>query len=268
MCFRFSFLEGDDKEMIMKKLLYAIAATLVLAPFGVARADDEDPSQNPARQKAVAWIKENNRYGVDAQIVTDMTEVIDKAVTAKENFALSFGERLLSGGSPVQLASWDNELLVIPLTARQAREMDLKESSVNLVTNKSHAKRDPAPVANVQSIKFNDSSHINGSKPITGELTCQITGAMPDKAAVRVSYFKGSAVSSTFAYPDNLKGNGAITVKFTVSPVNSQSDTKKQYGPLPVFVDLCTIKEEGGNVNVRVISNSIAEVININRPSP
>ena len=85
---------------------------------------------------------------------------------------------------------------------------------------------------------------------------------------MRVAYFKGAAVSSGFSYPDNLKGSGAATLKFSVSAINSESDAKKHYGPLPVFVDICTVKEEAGNVNIRVISNTIGELITVSRPSP
>ncbi len=252
----------------MKKLFCLFTAIVLLAPIGRLRAEDIDPSQDPARQKAVAWIKENNKFGVDAQIVTDMTEAIDKALSAGENFAITFGEHLLSGGTPVQIVYWDGEFLVIPLTAEQARAVDLKESSVDLVTNKGRAKREPVKVATIQSVKFDNPSSVDGSKPVTGEVTCDITGTMPSNAAVRVAYFKGSAVSSGFSYPDNLKGSGTVTVKFSVSAINSDSDAKKHYGPLPVFIDLCTIKEEGGNVNVRVISNTVGDLITVSRPSP
>ena len=152
----------------MKKLLYLLAAAVVLAPVGTAWADDNDPEQNPARQSAVAWIKTNNENGIDASIVRDMTEVINQAVVARENIALSFGERLLSGGSPVQIVSWDGQFLVIPLTVEQARQMELKPTSVVVTNDKRRSKREPVPVANLQDVKFDNASSIDGSKAFAG----------------------------------------------------------------------------------------------------
>jgi hypothetical protein len=248
----------------MKKLLFALAAALLI-PTWTAGADNTDPAQNPARRKAVAWIKENNRYGVDAQIVTDMTEVIDKAVSAGQNFAMSFGETLLSGGAPAQIVSWDGEFLVIPLTVQQARAMGIESSSVSVSTNNSQ-KRDPTPPLKVQSVKFDNPDSVDGSKPLTGELTCEIVGTLPNQPAVRVSRMAGGTTQSGFSYPDNLKGSGVVTVKFSVPAVNSDSDKKKYYGPLPVLVDVCTIKQDGGNVDMRVISNTIAKLITVKSP--
>lgn len=250
----------------MCKLLCSLAIAGYLAAAETARAEDTDPAQNPARQKAVAWIKENNAYGVDARIVKDMTDVIDKAVLAHENFALSFGEKLLSGGAPAEIVSWDDAFLVVPLTPEQARQMDLKPSGVDVVTNKTHAKRAESPAVEVQSVKFDNAANVDGSKKLTGELTCKIVGKMPESPAIRLSYFKGSATSSGFSYPDNLRGNGAVTVKFSFSPINSSDDKKKTYGPLPAFVDVVTVKEKGGNVDVNVISNTVGELLTVNRP--
>ena len=195
-----------------------------------------------------------------------MTDVIDKAVLAHENFALSFGEQLLSGGAPAEIVSWDNAFLVIPLTAEQARQMDLKPSSVDLVTNKGHAKRAESPALEVQTVKFDNAASVDGSKKLAGEMTCKIVGKMPDQPAVRISYFKGSATSSGFSYPDNLKGKGEVKVKFSFSPINSKDDQKKTYGPLPVFVYVCTIKEHGGNIDVNVISNTVGQLVTVSRP--
>ena len=59
-----------------------------------------------------------------------------------------------------------------------------------------------------------------------------------------------------------------MTVKFSVGPVNSPSDKKKNYGPVPVFIDLCTVKETAGNVNIRILSNTVAGLVTIRQPSP
>ena len=252
----------------MKTLLYLLAAAAWLVLVGMARADDTDPEQNPARQKAVAWIKANNRFGIDAPMVTEMAEFIDKAVIAGKNYSLTFGENLLSGGSPVQIVSWDSQFLVIPLTAAQAREMDVKPSSNDFTTSQGGAKRESNPLAIVQSVKFDNASNVDGSQRLSGEFTCQIVGRLPDSTAVRVSYFSETGSRSCFAYPENLNGSGLVTVKFSVSPVNSSSDKKKYQGPLPVIVNLCTVKQQAANVEVRIVSNTIAELVTVSPPSP
>ena len=98
-------------------------------------------------------------------------------------------------------------------------------------------------------MKFDNAANVDGSKKLTGEITCKIVGKMPDQPAVRISYFKGE-----------------VKVKFSVPPINSKDDQKKTYGPLPVFVDVCTIKENGGNIDVNVISNTVGELVTVSRP--
>jgi hypothetical protein len=213
----------------------------------------------------VDWIKENNRWGVDAPIVKDMTGQIDSAITAHENFCMTLGEHLLSAGSPVYVTSWDGEFMIIPLTAEQARAMEVGESSASFATHKWTAVRDASPVLSVQSVTFENADNVDGSKSVSGELTCQITGDLPEGPAIRISYGKNNSTVASYSYPKDLKGSGQVTVKFSMSAVNSKDDEKKYHGPLPVFVDVCTINQQSGDT--RIISNTVARLITVS-PEP
>ena len=247
----------------MKKMFLAIALGVILIGPPVARAQDAQPEDNPIHQQTVEWIKENNKFGVDAKIVTDMTELIDRSIQAHENFLLSFGENLIQSGKPHVLASWDGQVFVFQLSPEQARRMDLKSSSVNQTTGKMRAKREVPPLARVAQAKVTNATHLDGSQKTNGEVNCQILSPLPNNTAVRLSYSRKGSTTSSFYYAKNLPSEGETKISFSFPAINSPSDKERFSGPLPAFLDLATINQANNNVEIKLISNTVGVLLDI-----
>ena len=160
------------------------------------------------------------------------------------------------------------------MTPGQAKDLEIKESSVVFSTNNRKAKRNPYPSLSLKTATLEVPDDFDGSTDVKGVITCRITGKKPDRPVVRVSYRKKDSSTYTLSYPSTKASansvettdDGLLKVKFSLPEINSKSDNEKYYGPLPIFIDICAVKEQGGVQDIRIISNTIGRLIIVGRP--
>jgi hypothetical protein len=118
--------------------------------------------------------------------------------------------------------------------------------------------------ARLSGLKIDNASSLNGTQKITGSVSCKTLNPLPNKFAVRFSYFFGTTSSSGFSYLEkSLPDHGKLT--FSFNPINERDSDKKISGPLVVFVDLCD-----GNINPDqppvIYSNAVGAVLDVAKP--
>jgi hypothetical protein len=232
--------------------------------FGlVCFAVGADVTKDPARNKAVAWIRANNAFGPTHRIVADMSEVVDDALDDNDNLTLTFGSGLVKSGRATSLSLFGGDFFLFELSAAQAQRLGLEPKSTSAETYKRSGQRQEI-VAKLDGLKFDGGTGLDGGQRITGHVDVQRLKATDEKFAVRITYRANGSTTMGFHYLEEPLPAAKGPVKFSFSAVNGKEDEKKFAGPMPVFVDLCTVKDNGGgDVEILVYSNTVASVLDV-----
>lgn len=230
--------------------------------FGLTavRADVGVPAKGAARNKIVAWVTQNNKFGPTSGIVKDMSNAVDQEIHRVNNLTLAFGSGLTRSGKAHIVTTWAGEVFTFDLTDAQARKMGVKPSSVDFSTGtKSLDKRQTPAIATVQGLAIDNANNLDGAKPITGVITVVAGQPLPATMAVRLSYMVGKSTVSSFHYPKPGQNGGKIAFSFGKINGNGRAFA----GPLVVFVELVTITEQNGNIDATTLSNTVATLVDV-----
>ncbi len=241
------------------KLAWTAAALGLLLGAAALGADDEPDS---ARDQAVAWIKANNKFGPNSQLVRDMTDQIDSQIDKVNNLSLTFGGGLTKSDKACQLNIWAGQFFVFELTDDQAKQLGVGDKSVDFTTGTKHLdKRKTPALVKLQNPKLDGGANVDGGKPVAGKVKFKVTTKPTEQLALRLSYAVGESTSSSFTYLDaGLPDDDAIS--FSFSPINKDSN-KAYAGPLVLFVDLVTVKNVDSDVQVTILSNTTAVLVDV-----
>lgn len=243
-----------------------LAASLLCATNAVAQKPIDEKQQ---RNKAVDWIKKNNKFGPDHGIVNDMSTHIDEQTQEGFNINLYFGKNLLKSGKFHSVHLWSGQFFQFDVTERQASTMDLGPLGVQTSTGKRQDKRATTPVFQLSELKLQSvkNGQTPGNKKLEGTVKCQLVGEFDESKsyALRMG-FRTDVNVMRFHYFDEKPNSDGVTIKFSYDPVNDDDKEKMFQGTLASFFDICTIKEADGNLDISLLSNSVGALIDVKKP--
>jgi hypothetical protein len=246
-----------------------LAPPSLLDPQFALALQSKQPAQAAAKvdssaagEEMLRWIKSNNRFGSDSKLVEDMAELIQSEIAKGQTFSLTFGPNLMKSGQPHQLHLFAGKFFKFRLTAEQARRLDVDGGSLTHASGpSSHKELRGDTLVKLSAPQFQGGNTLKGSQRMTGQVTCETLKNTGGQYAIRLSYYT-SGNRMSFHYPDSLPvTNGQLS--FDVSAVNSAEDREKFSGPLVVFMDLCTVKENNGEITVTLHSETVAVLVDV-----
>ncbi len=244
----------------MKLAWTAAAFSVLLGGATVLGADDQPAS---ARDQAVAWLKANNRFGPDSQLVRDMTDQIDSQIDKVNNLSLTIGGGMTKADTPYQLNIWAGQFFAFELTDDQATALGVGNKSIDVSTGTKHLDRRLSPaLVKLQTPKIDGAPNLDGGAKVTGTVKFKAATKPTEQVAVRLSYMVGQSTSSSFQYFDNGLPEDD-TIHFSFSPINKDNKDKPFAGPLVLFVDLVTVKEVNNDAQVTILSNTTAVLVDV-----
>ena len=254
----------EDNAMI-RQIIFALgllAANTIFLQLANAQVITDEGLEH---QKAIGWLKQNNKFGPDHGIVKDMTSVMDDATKDGFNVNLSFGKNLMKSGKFQSISLWSGQFISFSLTDQQAAKIDLKESSVDTNTAKRQDKRAAKPIFALSELKFNELNQgtIAGSTKLTGTLKCQLLGKLePGKTyALRQGYRTKVNVLRFHYYEEHPTAEG-VAIVFRFNEIN-EPDADPYVGPMPVFMDICSVAQSGNDLDIELLSNSLGTLFDV-----
>lgn len=242
------------------------ALGLFLAPVAVVLAQATIPDSRAARDKIVAWIRANNKWGPDHAIVRDTSEQVDADIGRVNNLTLTYGSGLTRSGRPCQLCVWAGQFFAFELTNDQAKALGTGPSSMSYTTGtKQRDRRQTPPAVIISKPGLRDAQNLDGKADVSGAVTFKASGPLPEKSAIRMSFEVGQSTTSRFQYLDGgLPADGKL-LTFAFKGINAdRAKGEKDFaGPLVLFFDLCTVKEKDQAVEVTILSNSVAGLVDV-----
>jgi hypothetical protein len=106
----------------------AVAPLVLVDPLALATPEEMRRLKDQRRDQALAWLRENNRWGPEAGIVQHLAADFAPYPGQIDGFLLMFGPRLLRSQQPTLVAGNLGGFFVFPLTAEQARALNLAET--------------------------------------------------------------------------------------------------------------------------------------------
>ncbi|MBX3419688.1 MAG: hypothetical protein KF851_18990 [Pirellulaceae bacterium] len=230
-----------------------------------ARAIDELAE----RQKAIDWVKRNNKWGIDHAIVSDMAEVINEETEKGFNINIYLGKGLLNIEKFQSIHLWSGQFFQFEMTDFQARSRELGPMSVETSTGKRQDQRSPEPLFELSELTLTNltGKSLDGKQKVTGTVQVRALGKMDagKEYALRLGFrTKNNVMRFTYLKAEHFSEKGA-TVEFSFDEVNDRDDGEPFSGAIPMFFDICTVDSKPGQnvVDIRLCSNSLAVLITV-----
>jgi WD40 repeat protein len=224
------------------------------------------PDPKAARDKLVAWVRANNRYGPDSAMVRDTAQMVDAEVTKVNSLTFTFGKGQTRSGKGYQLIIWAGQFFVFELTDDQLKSLDIDSDTTRVQTGTRHLdRREVAPLVQIERPKLDGGTSLDGKKAVSGEVAFKATKQLPKGLAVRLSYVGPGGTVGQFQYLEKGLPENAATVPFRFKAINSEgdSDDKDIAGPLVLFLDLCTVDDTKDFPEVTILSNTVALLVDV-----
>jgi hypothetical protein len=249
--------------MTITKRLVALAIPAVLLASPAWSGDAFVPDKTVARNKIVNWLQQNDK-GPDFQFIQQVANAIDREIHRCNNMNLLVGQDTTKSGSAYSIDAWAGAVFVTELTDEQAAKMGVKRNSVTMGTGAKALDRKLSNLPlTIKEVTIDQAERLAGDKKVTGRLTVDAVGAVPQKFAVRLSYMSGNTTVSKFFHYDGSLSGGNATINFSLSEFNRPGD-RKVAGPVIVFVELAMLNDRGtGNIDVTICSNTIALMLEV-----
>ncbi len=218
-----------------------VASPVLVDPLALATREEMRRLKDQRRDQALAWLRENNRWGPDAGIVQNLAADFAPYPGQIDGFLLLFGPRLLRSQQPTLVAGNLGGFFVFSLTAEQARALNLAESQRRFRGLRNIADRRRAtPRVRLSDLKIDNAQPLDLDKKLSGSIAYEVPGpAITRHFAVRLSmYLEGGRRQSVLFWFKNRTLEGRGTLSFVFPPL--ASPTLRPRGPLVLFADLCT----------------------------
>jgi hypothetical protein len=212
-----------------------------------------EPVRGPAQ--AVRWLGDNSR--INPAGIKGLASKLDATLDEYNGVTLIVGPVLTRSGQAYCLELWAGQFFAFPLSEAQARRLKVEPKKVRYVPRaKGLDRRLTPPPVHLGPVLFDGGERLDGSKPVRGEVLCQVTTPPEQKVALRLSYPVGDTMVSKFYLLDEELTRGKKRVRFSFPALNTD-------GPLVVFLDLCLSLPRGRTTSGTLLSNTQAALVEV-----
>ena len=221
------------------------------------------PAQDSEKEKAVQWMKDNNKWNSDAPIVKGFTAEVEKSIADGTDCRWLLGEGLIKAKKPYLLSWHDGQFFATELTAAQAAALKVEKMSVSMTPQGAAREGLPAkPLAVLSAADIKDVAALAPDQAITGKIAFKREREQAGDIALRLTFSRvgdgGTTTVDQWHYVKaKLDKDGSLEFKF--------GETKGSDGPLLVFVTLCAVPDPKSSDGRKAVSNTVAVLVNIAR---
>jgi hypothetical protein len=232
------------------------------APPAVITAMEFAKQKRKTRDRAVAWLQAQNRWGPDHSAVAYVAAHLDRDLNASEAFQVVLGPRLVKSGKPTLLVGRAGALDVVELGPELTRGFPFAEGVCG-VKNFSAGEdlRRRAPRVLLSGAVLDGADRLFPERRLTGSVAYRILGRWRGPCALRLTCYFGMRRRAVFMDRDRLPEAERGTLSFTFPPLGQPHEVTP--GPDVVFVELVT-QDSGRTV---VESNAASAPVRVMPPA-
>jgi serine/threonine protein kinase len=230
-------------------------------PAAVASAEELAWHKRERRDRAVGWLRANNRSGPGHPVVAYMASRIDQDLDVSEAFQVVLGPGLVKSAKPTLLVGRAGAFDVFELRPELARDFSIGEQGCR-VRNYSTADdlRRAAARVLLSDLVIDSADGLFPERPLTGSVAYRILGRWPGECALRLTYYFGTRGRTVLIPRDRLPEADQGTLPFSFPPLGKPQEVMP--GPDVVFVEFIT--QDSGRTIVE--SNAAAVVVRVVPP--
>jgi hypothetical protein len=202
--------------------------------------------KSAVRDRAVEWVRANNRWQPNHPSVAYAASHIDRDLTAAEAFQVALGPGLVKSGKLTLLVGRAGNLDVFALGPEFARDCSIGEQGCqvrNYSAGDDLRRATPRVLLSDAAIRGADS--LFPERPVSGSVTYRILDRWPGPYGLRLTYYFGTHSRTSLVPRDRLPEADRGTLSFTFPPLGSPQDFMP--GPDAVFVE-CVTEDAGRTV--------------------
>jgi hypothetical protein len=231
-------------------------------PPALATAEELADQKRKTRDRAVAWLRAQNRWGPGHPAVADVAAHLDRDLNASEAFQVMIGSGLVKSGKPTLLAGRAGALDVFELSPELTRDSPF---AAELCGVKNYSAGDDlrrrAPRVLLSGAVIDGPDRLFPERRLTGSVTYRILGRWRGACALRLTHYFGTRQRAVLLGRDGLPGPERGTLSFTFPPLGEPHEVTP--GPDVVFVELVT-QDSGRTV---VESNAASAPVRVMPPT-
>ncbi len=238
-----------------------LLAVLALGMAGLVSAQRPHPNNDTLKKQAVAWLKANNAFGPDHDLVGDLGATVEKALKQGKDFTLILGPKLTKSGKATALASHGNEVVALELMAEQIKKTNVPEGGAACIEGAKcqDLVQSPFPFQ-IEKPKFTGGLVVDGTKEFKGEVVIDRKEPVAGKLSVRLTLTGEGAARTLYSPIERQPLADKATIAFTFPSVNAKGKKAFQ-GPAVAFIDLRIV--DSNKPEVIVLSNAKAVVLEV-----
>ena len=210
-----------------------------------------------ARDRALDWLRQNNRWGPKGDIVAHTARDIDNHLERSDGYQLTLGGRLLKSGRPAILAVRLGDLFSFELTPAQADALEVKTNRRSFRSFfKGKEARRVKPGVRLSGLEIDHAGALPRQQRITGKVSYEGLQEAGERPHIRLTYYP---------FPMKKRRIGLYYLRSLPPPASARltfdfgalGDLTVQKGPVVMFVELACL--HGGQEVVE--SNTLAVLV-------
>jgi hypothetical protein len=260
--------EGPHVRLSANRPAATKEAIAKLAPSAAQMFDAKpipEPQPNPLRDihdLGVEWVRGNNAFGPNHEIVDDTAKKLDDQVEAGQGFVATFGATLVKSRKPTMLVGWNGDVFPLELTAEQGKQAKVQDAEMAVQAVPAGDDLGPTEaVGRLSALKIDHADALDGAAKMTGRV--QFHRLRPDDAneyySLRLMILGPKTRSTVYQHFRTAlpKGDGPLSLDFPSLGDNKLGVTT----PVPVLVEVIAYLDPARQFKPIVVSNAVAELI-------
>jgi hypothetical protein len=239
------------------------SAPLESPALALVTAEESLRQKTAARDRAVSWLRDNNRWRPDHDIAAYLARKLDGDPDGLDGFRVTLGPGLVRSGRPTILAGRAGVLHVFELAPAVARGLPVTDKACLVWTYaKSDDARRTVPRLALSDVTLKGGDALSPERPWKGSVAYAVRDRWAGPFALRLTFYPEGKRHSKLVYHDRLPESEQGSLPFSFPPWNMSNLITG--GPHVVFLEVVT-RQEGRMI---VESNAAAVAVHVAPPDP
>jgi hypothetical protein len=212
-------------------------SAIARGPTALVTPTEQARQKHKVRDRAVDWVRTNNRWGPGHDLVNYVASHIDRDLDAAEAFQVLLGPGLVKSSKATLLVGRAGVLSVVELGPGLAREVPAAGCRVQNYSAGDDLRR-ATPRVLLSDLVIKGAGSLFPERPVSGSVAYRIRDRWPGECALRLTYYFGKRRRTALVPHDRLPKDDQGTLPFSFPPLDEPGQVMP--GPDAVFVELVT----------------------------